>query len=438
MHEALYRFIHAHYTEILAIFPVILLLIGLSIATGIDQYILRWKRRIMLIICVLVFSLIAQNFLDNLLTYGTPMITLRIVIDIYGYSIRPVILLLFLYIVCPRKPGRLWWVLIGINAGVYLTALFTDICFTINEENMFQGGWPVLRNSCLISSLLLLGALVISTLRDYRPFRLREIWIPAFSVFIILFALLLDSSVHETQQPVSFLTISIVISSILYYIWLHFQFVRAHEKDLAAEQRIQIMMSQIQPHFLYNTLATIRGLCLKSPETAAQTIDKFSRYLRQNLDTLNHSGLIPFKQELEHVKIYTEIEMLMFPYIQIRYDIEDDCFSLPMLTVQPLVENAIRHGVRARSVGQIDITVRKNETGHTITIADNGLGFDPSAIDTADEKHIGIRNVRERLEKQCGGSLHVESRQGEGTVVTLFIPLASQYNEELEQEGAVR
>ena len=438
MHEALYRFIHAHYTEILAIFPVILLLIGLSIATGIDQYILRWKRRIMLIICVLVFSLIAQNFLDNLLTYGTPMITLRIVIDIYGYSIRPVILLLFLYIVCPRKPGRLWWVLIGINAGVYLTALFTDICFTINEENMFQGGWPVLRNSCLISSLLLLGALVISTLRDYRPFRLREIWIPAFSVFIILFALLLDSSVHETQQPVSFLTISIVISSILYYIWLHFQFVRAHEKDLAAEQRIQIMMSQIQPHFLYNTLATIRGLCLKSPETAAQTIDKFSRYLRQNLDTLNHSGLIPFKQELEHVKIYTEIEMLMFPYIQIQYDIEDDCFSLPMLTVQPLVENAIRHGVRARSVGQIDITVRKNETGHTITIADNGLGFDPSAIDTADEKHIGIRNVRERLEKQCGGSLHVESRQGEGTVVTLFIPLASQYNEELEQEGAVR
>jgi sensor histidine kinase YesM len=153
---------------------------------------------------------------------------------------------------------------------------------------------------------------------------------------------------------------------------------------------------------------------------------------------LNHSGLIPFRQELEHVRIYTEIEMLMFPYIQIRYDIEDDCFSLPMLTVQPLVENAIRHGVRARSVGQIDITVRKNETGHTITIADNGLGFDPSAIDTADEKHIGIRNVRERLEKQCGGSLHVESRQGEGTVVTLFIPLASQYNEESEQEGAVR
>ena len=438
MHEALYRFIHVHYMEILAAFPVVLLLIGLSIAIRIDQYILRQKRRIMLIICVLVFSLIAQNFLDNLLTYGTPMITLRKVIDIYGYAIRPVILLLFLYIVCPRKPSKLWWVLIGINAGVYLTAMFTDICFTINEENMFQGGWPVLRNSCMISSLLLLGALVISSLRDYHPLKRKEIWIPVFSVSIILFSLLLDSCVHETQQPVSFLTISIVISSALYYIWLHFQFVRAHEKDLAAEQRIQIMMSQIQPHFLYNTLATIRSLCLKSPETAAQTIDKFSRYLRQNLDTLSQSGLIPFRQELEHVKIYTEIEMLMFPYIHIRYDIEDDYFMLPMLTVQPLVENAIRHGVRARDVGQIDIIVRKKDSGHTITIADNGLGFDPSTIDTADEKHIGIQNVRERLEKQCGGSLRVESRQGEGTEVTLIIPSASQADGESEQEGAVR
>lgn len=438
IHEALYQFIHAYYTEILAVLPVMLLLIGMWIAVGIDQYIQNQKKRIMLTICGLVFSLIVQNFLDNLLTYGTSAILLRKIIDIYGYSIRPVILVLFLYIISPKKPAGLWWILAGVNAGIHMSALFTNICFTIDENNMFQGGLPILRESCLITSVILLGALSFSTLHGYRPSKRKESWIPVFAIFIILLSLLLDSCVHETQQPVSFLTISIVISSALYYIWLHFQFVRAHEKDLAAEQRIQIMMSQIQPHFLYNTLATIRSLCLKSPETAAQTIDKFSRYLRQNLDTLSQSGLIPFKQELEHVKIYTEIEMLMFPYIYIRYDVEDDRFMLPMLTVQPLVENAIRHGVRARDDGQIDITVRKNETGHTITIADNGLGFDPSTIDTADEKHIGIRNVRERLEKQCGGSLRVESRQDEGTEVTLFIPRASQADGESKQEGAVR
>ena len=425
MHEAIYQFIHAHYTEILAVLPALLMLIGLYLAVRIDPYIQKQQRQIMLIICALVFSLIAQNELDYLLTAGRPMITFRILVDIYGYSIRPVILLLFLYIVSPQKDYRLCWILIGINAGIHLTGLFTDICFTIDANNRFQGGWPVLRYSCLNTSLILLTLLLTATFRDYRTSKRKETWIPVFAGFIILFVLPLDNSVHEILQPVTFLTISIVISSVMYYIWLHFQFVRAHEGAMAAEQRIQIMMTQIQPHFLYNTLATIRSLCLRSPETATQTIDKFSRYLRQNLDMLDQPGMIPFRQELEHVKIYTEIEMLMFPYIHIRYDVEDDCFMLPTLTVQPLVENSIRHGVRAREVGQIDITVRKDEAGHTITIADNGLGFDPATIDTLDEKHIGIRNVRERLEKQCGGSLNIESRKGEGTVATLFIPLTS-------------
>lgn len=313
----------------------------------------------MLIICALVFSLIVQNCLDHLLTVEYSIITFRKAVDIYGYAIRPVILLLFFYIVSPKKPRWPWWALIGVNALICLTAFFTNVSFTINEENMFQGGYPVLRNSCLVVSLALLWRLLHSTFQDYRSSRRKEAWIPVFAVFTILLSLALDESVYDTPQPVSFLTISIVISSVLYYIWLHFQFVRAHEKDLAAEQRIQMMMTQIQPHFLYNTLATIRSLCLRSPETAAQTIDKFSRYLRQNLDTLDQNGLIPFSKELDHVKIYSEIEMLMFPYIYIEYDVEDDCFLLPPLTVQPLVENAIRHGVRAREEGRIKITVRK-------------------------------------------------------------------------------
>ena len=99
---------------------------------------------------------------------------------------------------------------------------------------------------------------------------------------------------------------------------------------------------------------------------------------------------------------------------------------LPTLTVQPLVENAIRHGVRAREVGKIDITVRKVEGGHTVVIADNGLGFDPAAIDTAGGRHIGIRNVRERLERQCGGTLTLQSRPGEGTTVTIFVPASER------------
>ena len=295
----------------------------------------------------------------------------------------------------------------------------------------------MVKDSCLLASLILLTLLLYFTFRDHLTSKHKEAWIPVFAAFTIFLALLLDSSVADTPQPVSFLTISIVISSVLYYIWLHFQFVRAHERALTAEQRIQIKITQIQPHFLYNTLATIRSLCLRSPETAAQTIDKFSRFLRQNLDMLDHVGLIPFSQELEHVWIYTEIEMLMFPYIHICYDIKGEDFLLPTLSVQPLVENAIRHGVRAREVGQIDIIVRESEKGHTITIQDNGLGFDPAVVKASDEKHIGIRNVRERLEKQCGGMLHVESQPGAGTVVTLFVPRTVVDKNKGMREGAV-
>ena len=138
MREALFQFIQTYYTGVLSILPSTLLLIGLLIAVGIDSYIQKWQKQIMLIICALVFSLIVQNVLDDWLTFGEPRIMLRRVVDIYGYSIRPVILLLFLYIVSPRKPGRAHWALIGVNAGIHLTALFTDICFTSTRETCFR------------------------------------------------------------------------------------------------------------------------------------------------------------------------------------------------------------------------------------------------------------------------------------------------------------
>ena len=99
---------------------------------------------------------------------------------------------------------------------------------------------------------------------------------------------------------------------LLYYIWLHLQFVREHENDLKAQQRIQIMMSQIQPHFMYNTLATIQALCLSDPQKAFDTTALFSAYLRDNIDSLSKSDLIPVHKELQHTKIYTDIEMIRY------------------------------------------------------------------------------------------------------------------------------
>jgi len=420
--EEIYTFVQTHYVVIVSVLPVTLLLAGLIFSVGFDRYLQAGHRRIMMLICVLVFSLIAQNYLDYLLTAGEPMIMVRRIVDIYGYSVRPVILLLFLYIVHPGGKYRAVWIMTGVNAGIYLTALFTNISFTIDADNRYQGGLPVLSSSCLITSLILLSLLIYLTFRTFRPLHLRDALIPVFVVFLILLALLLDASVLATPQPVSFLTMAVVISSVLFYMWLHTRFVEEYERALAAEQRIQIMMTQIQPHFLYNTLATIRSLCMRSPETAARLIERFSRYLRQNLDAPNLPDLIPFIQELEHVQIYLEIEMQMYPFIHVQYEIAEDDFLIPALTIQPLVENAVRHGARVREDGEIRILTRKEGNRYCIVIRDNGPGFDPAAVSRMEGNHIGIRNVRERLEKLCGGTLQIDSVPQEGTTVTIQIP----------------
>jgi sensor histidine kinase YesM len=134
--------------------------------------------------------------------------------------------------------------------------------------------------------------------------------------------------------------------------------------------------------------------------------------------------MIPFEKELEHTKTYADIEMVRFPNIRVLYEIEDAGFLVPPLTVQPIVENAIRHGVRIREHGLVTVTAKGAAGGHQIVIRDNGVGFDVNALETLDDDHIGIRNVRERLKKMCGGTLTIDSRIGEGTTAVIRIPAA--------------
>ena len=205
--------------------------------------------------------------------------------------------------------------------------------------------------------------------------------------------------------------------------------------------RIELLVSQIQPHFIFNTLSTIQALCRIDPDKAFDTIEKFGSYLRMNLESLGTPALIPFQKELEHTRIYAEIEELRYPEIRITYDIRDDDFELPALSVQPMVENAIRHGVRGKYGGEVFVTSYEEKGNHVVKIRDNGRGFDASPFAAspsgegdanapdevpapAGRSHIGIRNVRERIETMCGGTLTIESRRWKGTTVTITIPLA--------------
>lgn len=160
-----------------------------------------------------------------------------------------------------------------------------------------------------------------------------------------------------------------------------------------------------------------------------RTIGLFSAYLRQNLESLNQSELIPLSKELEHTRIYTEIEMIRFSNIRVEYDIRDEEYGIPTLTIQPMVENAIRHGIRSRTEGIVKVTTFRQGNEHLIVIQDNGTGFEKMPAKNENGKHIGIRNVRERLEKMCGGRMEIDSKPEEGTKITIRIPASTERKE---------
>ena len=412
------------------IFFALFALVGLAFTVFFDPYIRRGHRRTLMLIIGLCFSLVVQNYVEDWLAAGPPRVLARTLAAIYGYCVRPVIVVLFFSIVAPQKKAAPAWALVALNAGVHLTALFSPLCFWISGDNHYHGG--PLANTCLAVSALLLMYLLYLTIREHSRAPRREIAFPVLIILMIFAAIWMDSQVGAAQQPISYLTAAMALSCVFYYIWLHMQFAREHEEDLKARQRIRIMMSQIQPHFLYNTLSTIQVLCHTDPEKAAETVQQFSLYLRQNLSALGQPGLIPFWKELDHTKTYVKIEETRFQNIRVKYDIRDKEFSLPPLTLQPLVENAIRYGVRIREEGIVEITAKRTEDAHEIVVRDNGAGFDVKTLADMDETHIGIRNVRQRLESMCGGTLLIESRMGAGTAVTIRIPI----REETEKQGA--
>jgi LytS/YehU family sensor histidine kinase len=188
------------------------------------------------------------------------------------------------------------------------------------------------------------------------------------------------------------------------------------------ESRIAIMLSQIRPHFIYNTLGALERLCIKDPGKAFELVRNFSLYLRGNFSELDSVTPIRFSEEIKHVQYYVNIEKVRFPDITVEYQLEYMDFTLPALSVQPLVENAIKHGLMPlESGGRVVIRSYKTDTHFCVEVADNGAGFDTAAwIDK--KEHVGLYNIRERLKAIIDGDLIIESTVGSGTKATILIP----------------
>ena len=196
-----------------------------------------------------------------------------------------------------------------------------------------------------------------------------------------------------------------------------------YEKE-QVQLQVSAMISQMQPHFLYNSLSVIAALCEEEPSLAAEATNAFSDYLRENINFADKSDPISFQEELNHIKTYVWLEKLRFPNkLTVEYDINCSSFPVPALSVQPIVENAIKHGIcKSERGGTVKLRSLETDEYYRIVVSDDGIGFDVSLHLDDGKRHVGIRNSRYRVREMVGGSLELASSPGEGTIATITIP----------------
>jgi hypothetical protein len=188
------------------------------------------------------------------------------------------------------------------------------------------------------------------------------------------------------------------------------------------ESRVSTMMSQIRPHFIYNTLGSVEQLCNINPPKAGELVHNFAKYLRGNFGELDNPKPILMSQEMEHVRHYISIENVRFPDMTFTFERNSDDFHIPALTIQPIVENAIKHGLmKLQKGGTIRVISYETDTHYCVMVEDDGAGFDTNIL-LDDRKHVGIRNIRGRLKAMVNGVLEIKSTEGVGTTVLIRIP----------------
>lgn len=197
----------------------------------------------------------------------------------------------------------------------------------------------------------------------------------------------------------------------------------AQQEQELQNARAALVLSQIQPHFLFNSLAVVMDLCDTEPKEAKAALQELSDYLHYKMAALSSCYLVSFAEDMEFLHNYLKLEKRRFgPRLTVEYDIRVRDFQIPLLTLQPLAENAIRHGIRKRPQGgTLRVSTREVAEYYSILVEDNGVGFDPSRPPDGSRKHVGLENVRTRLAILCGGTMTVRSAPGVGTTVEITI-----------------
>ena len=237
-----------------------------------------------------------------------------------------------------------------------------------------------------------------------------------FVVFVLLISGLLSRQYNEAYNIIENMNVHLMEMDKL--------------KDELMGTQLSFLQAQIKPHFLYNSLTVISALSIRDPKRTKELLYDLSDYLRGSFQFENTSGLTPLSGELATVRAYLSIEKERFQSkLRVEWDVDETVgVPVPVLAIQPLVENALRHGILKRPQGgTVRISVKRDGVFAVICVEDDGVGIAaermPGLLDgQAQPSGVGLKNIHRRMILSYGHGLEIESRENKGTTVTMKIP----------------
>ena len=294
---------------------------------------------------------------------------------------------------------------------------FTTVIYYVTPDGSYRRGpyYPV-----LLIPLLLIMTINLITLFNRRPkFSARM-----FNGFLIYFlAPMLGMIIQMLFYGLNMIVLGTTLASIVLFLIIYSdqvdESIRQQEENIRLQASAAVL--QMRPHFIYNVMTSIYYLIQQDPKKAQQVTLDFTTYLRKNFTAIAREEPIPFTSELEHTRAYLAVELVRFEgQLLVESHVEYTAFHLPPLTLQPIVENAVKHGLDPeRGPLSLSVTTRKTDDGSEIIVEDNGPGFDGAENN---EPHVALNNISRRLASMCGGTLEIKAAEPSGTRVRIFIP----------------
>ena len=316
------------------------------------------------------------------------------------------------------------------NLILLLLTPFTNAIYSFDSTNRYirQWGYYIWQSVTLLTFLFIIITAAVWWKKTDRF--TKQIVVVASLVPTLGFVtgMIFDTSININNVTVS---VSAILMFMLYEknkteVTLRYGFALEKAKTELAETRLRLLQSQIKPHFINNAMLAVQEVCYTDPERAAELLDHFARYLRNNINAIGSTELIPFSEEVQTIVEYLALEHAdTGKKFQFSFDLRYTDFRVPALSIEPLAENAVKHGIdRYSEEGRVILSSFRTEDAYHVVIKDNGEGFDMND-ETLGKGGIGLKSTEHRLKQMCGGTLEIH-RSGGWTVAEIIIPAAME------------